>query len=115
MARRVAELDSRLDNNFVVFKLGRTRGAAYQAGNTQLPVMKAINFPTANEVWDEVNENWGGGTYIVKASSRPGVILKTYVFNGPPRVPKPEVSPDEDDPEEDLDPVEAVAQPNGAD
>jgi len=89
MAQKIAKLSEETFPEFQVLKTSRVVERGYaRPGLSGSPIVAIFDhFPSADEVWREVEETWGGGTYGVRAKSQPALLLKTHTFDVPSKKP----------------------------
>lgn len=85
----IAESEEKEHVRFLVMKVAGGMRAGEMAGRliNGNKVYEQETFPTSEEVWEAIQEDWGGGVYNVKVNLKSNMILKTYRFTGPSRRP----------------------------
>ena len=68
------------------FKVFKAAGASV-IGRPQFELDGWDHFPTEEEVWWAVGEEWGGGTYVIRCQIGNRSSLKVYRFDAPSKVP----------------------------
>ena len=68
------------------FKVFKAAGASV-IGRPQFELDGWDHFPTEEEVWLSVGEEWGGGTYVIRCQIGHRSPLKVYRFDAPSMVP----------------------------
>lgn len=89
--RRIISLQRTVGQSWEVIKMSKLAAGDDGPGTwgmKHLPITSYPFFPTSEHIWNDLGGDWGGGTYQIRAKTRPMEIFISYTFPGDGKNPK---------------------------